>query len=111
MPIIVIIFNVTLACCCLVVARQIWLFRLSLRRSTQALILTEMVVHEVLQDAPVQISRGELTVKQWNQFLAQLGPAVQQGRDLMTWVQRSRSFGTIVLGQVWTVRSNKAKRR
>lgn len=111
MQTIVIIFNVTLACCCLAVARQIWRFRLSLRRSTRSLLLAEMVAHEVLKDAPAQIAQGQFTAKQWKQFLAQLEPAMQRGQAILTWVQWGQMLGMFVLRRGWKVHYSRARQR
>ena len=65
----VIVLNIILASCCLALAWRLWRFRLSLKRSTQVLVLTEQVVHETLRDAPELITQGQFNLRQWNLFL------------------------------------------
>ena len=111
MQIIVIILNVILAGGCLWLARRIWLFRQSLKRSTQALLFTEMVVHETLRDAPDLITQGKFNIRQWNQFLSQLGPAIYQGKMILTWAQWGQRFGTILLRQTGVAYRSKLRAR
>ena len=101
MQIIVIGFNVILASYCLVWARRLWLFRLSLQRSAQVLLFTEMVVHDALKDAPILIAQGQFNLRQWNQFLSQLGLAVRQGMTVLAWARQSQRFGLLMLSQSW----------
>lgn len=109
MQIIVIVLNVILASYCLAWARRLWLFRLSLQRSTQVLQLTEMVVHDTLKDAPTLISQGQFNLRQWNQFLSQLRLVVGQGMTVLAWARQSQRLGLIILAQSWRWRSPKRR--
>lgn len=75
------------------------MFRLSLKRSTQVLVMAEIMAHETLQDAPEQILQGQFNLRQWNQFLSQLDPAIAQGKAILGWLKLSQSIAKIVLGQ------------
>lgn len=109
MQIIVICLNVILASCCLVWARRLWLFRLSLQRWTQVLLLTEMAVHEALKDAPLLIAQGQFSLRQWNQVLSQLGLAVRQGMTMLVWARQSQRLGSLILFQSSRLRWFKAR--
>ena len=95
MQTVVIIFNVTLACCCLAVARWIWVFRLSLRRTTQVLLAADMIAHDTLRDAPNHIAQGQFTIQQWQLFLSQLSPAIAQGKVILGWAKLAQTIGTL----------------
>ena len=109
MQIIVIGFNVILASYCLVWARRLWLFRLSLQRSTQVLLLTEMAIHDALKDAPSLIAQGQFNLRQWNQFLAQLGFAIRQGRIVLAWARQGQRLGGIMISLSWRWRCFKVR--
>ena len=99
MPTIVIVFNIILASGCLLVALRLWRFRLSLKRSTQVLVLTEQVVHETLKDAPELIAQGQFNLQQWNLFLAQLGASIQQGQAVLALMRQGQRLGTMAVTQ------------
>ena len=97
MPTIVIVFNIILASCCLIFAWRLWRFRLSVKRSTQVLVLTEQMVHETLKDAPEQIAQGQFNLRQWNLFLEQLGTSIHQGKSILALMRQGQRLGIMAV--------------
>ncbi len=81
---IVILLNVIVAIGCLWLARWFWKFRATLKRWTQALLLADRVVHDMLQEAPESILSQQMSLHQLNRLLTHLEHQIQQAKLILT---------------------------
>ncbi|MCM1982466.1 hypothetical protein [Lyngbya confervoides] len=97
MQTIVIVLNVILAIGGLWLAWRLRQLQRALKRTTQALILTEMTVQHTLQLLPPKIIQGQMTVQQGQLFLLQLDLAIRQAQQI--WILLKP--GRLILLLLW----------